>query len=198
MHNFITTVLQGQYIRLEPLHSSHKEPLRIAAQNPLMCEFIGTSLLGDTFNDWFDKAMRDFSLASVPFVVRRLFDNQLIGSTRYYDIALEHARLSIGYTWYVPEVWGSFVNPETKLLLLQYAFETLYVNRVQLKTDMRNARSRAAIKKLGATEEGILRQHMILEDGFVRDTVIFSIIKPEWPYIKAGLQKRLLQFSEKT
>ena len=91
----------------------------------------------------------------------------------------------------VPSVWAGAVNPECKLLLMQHAFEALKFNRVEYKTDVRNARSRAAILKLGAKQEGIFRKHMIMADGHVRDSVYFSIIDDDWPAVKAGLEKRL-------
>lgn len=128
----------------------------------------------------------------MPFVVRRVVDGEIIGSTRYYNISQEHHRLTIGYTWYIVDVWGTVVNPECKYLLLRHAFETLHINRVELLTDVRNLRSRAAIKKLGAIEEGILRWHMIVEDGRIRDTVVHSIIKSEWPPVKLGIEARLI------
>ena len=127
----------------------------------------------------------------LPFVVRRLADKKIIGSTRYYDINIEHQRLTIGYTWYVLEAWGTYVNPECKFLLLAFVFEELKMNRVEFVTDSRNLRSRAAIKKLGATEEGVLRHHMVLDDGFIRDSVIFSIVKLDWEKVKLTLQSRL-------
>jgi RimJ/RimL family protein N-acetyltransferase len=111
--------------------------------------------------------------------------------TRYLAVEQAHKRLEIGSTWYEPAVWGGPVNPECKLLLMQHAFETLKFHRVEYKTDLRNARSRAAILKLGAIQEGIFRKHMIMADGHVRDSVYFSIVDSDWPSVKAGLQKRL-------
>ena len=189
--------LRGDNIQLESFSEKHKNELFQSAQNPIIWQAMGVSLLDDNFEAWFDKSMSEFEGSTqIPFVVRRRADDQLIGSTRFYDIQPSHASLSIGYTWYIPEVWGTYVNPEAKLLLLQHAFEALNLNRVQLKTDMKNLRSRAAIKKLGAKEEGVLRQHMILDRGVIRDTVIFSIIKPEWPVVKANLQRRLEEYLE--
>lgn len=126
-----------------------------------------------------------------PFVVRRLADRKILGSTRFYDIHSEHCRMTIGYTWYIPEVWGSYVNPTCKYLLLKYAFEETGSNRIEFQVDVRHAHSRAAVKKLGAKEEGILRQHMVLEDGFIRDTAIYSIVKSDWPEVQLSLQARL-------
>src|SRR5581483_12426 len=104
--------------------------------------------------------------------------------------------LSIGYTWFTPDTWGSFINPECKYLLLKNAFEKLNVNRIDFMTDSRNIRARAALKKLGAVEEGLLRYHTILEDGFVRDTAVFSIIKSDWPLVKSQLEQRLAKFNQ--
>jgi len=104
---------------------------------------------------------------------------------------MDNKKLTIGYTWYISEMRGTAINLECKLLLLTHAFENLNVNRVEFSTDARNLRSRAAIKKLGAQEEGILRQHMVVQNNHIRDTVIFSIIKSEWPNVKEGLLLRL-------
>lgn len=192
MLNIQSTTLRGFWIQLEPLNESHKNELYAAAQNEVIWTYNSSKAFGERFYNWFDKAIKCFqNQQHLPYVVRRLSDSKIIGSTRYYDIIREHHRLTIGYTWYIPEVWGTYVNPECKFLLLKFAFEDLQVNRVEFVTDSRNARSRAAIKKLGAIEEGILRHHMILDDGFVRDTVIFSIIKPDWPQIKYLLKTRL-------
>lgn len=185
-------MLKGNWVQLEPLNDSHRDELYAVAQDESIWTYNGSKAFGDRFYRWFDKAVKCLRAEQhLPFVVRRISDKKLIGSTRYYDINSENHRLTIGYTWYIPEVWGSCVNPECKYLLLKYAFEELQANRVEFVTDSRNSRSRAAIKKIGATEEGILRHHMILEDGFIRDTVIFSITKPEWPTIKLNLEIRL-------
>jgi RimJ/RimL family protein N-acetyltransferase len=189
--------LQGALTVLEPLEESHRDALYAAAQDETIWTHNATNALGDRFHRWFDKALTSFkNQQHLPFVIRRHSDKKIIGSTRFYDITPEHHRLTIGYTWYLPEMWGSFANPECKLLLLQHAFEDLKVNRVEFVTDARNSRSRAAIKKLGATEEGTLRQHMILENGWIRDTVIFSIIPAEWPDIKSKLLARIESFKQ--
>ena|SRR3989338_5562719 len=186
------TILLGAQVQLEPLNQSHFDILNTIAQDQRIWTFTATNASGENFQKWFDKAMDDFqNQDSIPFVVKRLSDQKILGCTRYYHIDTAHHRLSIGYTWYIPEVWGSFVNPECKYLLLQHAFESLNINRVEFTIDSRNVRSLAAVKKLGATEEGTLRQHMILENGFVRDTVVLSIIQSEWPQIKIKLQERL-------
>jgi RimJ/RimL family protein N-acetyltransferase len=99
--------------------------------------------------------------------------------------------VEIGSTWYTPDVWGTRVNPECKLLLLAHAFDALGMNRVSLCTDARNARSQAAIEKLGAVKEGVLRSHMVTQGGRIRDSVLYSIVIEEWPEVKARLAARL-------
>lgn len=184
--------LLGKRIKLELLTEAHKEELYKAAQHQVIWTYNRSKAFGDQFYNWFTSALLDSSnKQQQPFVVRRLSDQTVLGSTRFYDINRENARLAIGYTWFIPNVWGTFVNPESKYLLLQHAFEDLHVNRVEFMTDARNARSRAAIKKLGAKEEGMMRYHMVLENGLLRDTVFFSIIKPEWPEVKNRLLERI-------
>jgi RimJ/RimL family protein N-acetyltransferase len=118
-------------------------------------------------------------------------DDRVVGATRYMNIAPHHRGLEIGGTWYGVEFQGTVVNPEAKYLLMRHAFETLAVIRVQLKTDLRNERSQHAIEKLGAVKEGILRNHMVLPDGQIRSSVMYSIIDSEWPEVKRRLVKRL-------
>jgi N-acetyltransferase len=132
-----------------------------------------------------------------PWVVRLITDQAalsagaVVGTSSYLEISARDARLEIGFTAYTPAVWAGVVNPETKLLLLGYAFETLNAGRVQLKTDVRNARSQQAIARLGAQYEGILRRYQRRADDTVRDTVLFSLLADEWPASKAGLTARL-------
>lgn len=120
----------------------------------------------------------------------------VVGQTSYLDVAPADARLEIGSTVYRSDVWASAVNPETKLLLLEHAFERLNAGRVQLKTDIRNERSQRAIDRLGARFEGVLRRHMRRADGTVRDTVMFSILAEEWPEVCRGLNARVLAASD--
>jgi RimJ/RimL family protein N-acetyltransferase len=114
-----------------------------------------------------------------------------IGSSRFGDVAPEHGRVEIGWTWIAPSHQRSAINTEAKLLQLGYAFGELGATRVALKTDGRNMRSQAAIERLGAQREGTLRRHLRLPDGFIRDTVYFSILAEEWPAVKARLEERL-------
>ena len=125
------------------------------------------------------------------FCVIGQVDGRVVGSTRFMDVTPEARGVEIGWTWYAPDVWGTQVNPEAKLLLMGHAFERWGAIRVYFKTDARNARSRAAILKLGAQFEGILRNHRIRPDGSYRDSAVYSVIDREWPDVRATLLARL-------
>jgi RimJ/RimL family protein N-acetyltransferase len=183
--------LDGKHVRLEPLEERHRDALRPAAQHPEIFA-VTTSALGALFDPYIDNALkRSTGEQELAFAVLLKAEGRHVGMTRYLHIEAPHKKLEIGSTWYEPSVWGGPVNPECKYLLMRHAFETLGFHRVEYKTDVRNARSRAAILKLGATQEGIFRKHMIMADGHVRDSVYFSIIDSDWPAVKAGLKKRL-------
>jgi RimJ/RimL family protein N-acetyltransferase len=183
--------LDGRFVRLEPLEERHREPVRPAAQHPEIFT-VTTSAYGPLYDPYIDNALRrSASGHEMAFVVWHQAEARYVGMTRYLNIEEAHRKLEIGSTWYEPSVWAGAVNPECKLLLMRHAFEALKFHRVEYKTDLRNARSRAAILKLGAQQEGILRKHMIMADGHVRDSVIFSVIDDAWPAVKAGLEKRL-------
>lgn len=184
--------LSGKIVNLEPLQEFHREELREIAQDETIWTYFSYNLLGENFDRGFNKALAGFQKhEQLPFAVRRRSDNKIIGSTRFYDIKFEYNRLCIGHTFYISVVRGTQVNPECKFLLLQHAFEILNINRVEFAINARNVPSCAAVKKLGATEEGILRQHMVMESGFIRDTAVYSILKQEWDHVKKRLQARL-------
>lgn len=181
-------LLRGRTIVLEPFQPDHLADLRRAATDETFRYFPTPD-----FESWSAGLQ---SPARLPFTVRRISDGTVIGSTSYLDIAPAHARVEIGSTWYVAEARGTAVNPEAKLLLLGNAFDAGY-NCVALRTDSRNAHSRAAILKLGAKQDGILRGHVWMppggarNEGYFRDPVFFSILAGEWPALKAGLEQRL-------
>jgi RimJ/RimL family protein N-acetyltransferase len=127
----------------------------------------------------------------VPWAIMDRRTGEAVGGTTYLDIAPADKRVEIGATWHGKAFWRTAINTECKFLLLRHAFETLGCNRVQLKTDLRNERSQAAIARLGAVREGVLRSQMVMPDGWVRDTVMFSIIKAEWPAVKEGLEAKM-------
>ena len=184
--------LTGRWVRLEPLAEAHREALRRAADDERIWKNTLVVGRGPGFDASFDDAFvqRDAG-RQIPFAVRLLTDDRLIGSTSYLDVNPRHKRVEIGSTWYEPAVWGTAVNPECKLLLLAHAFEVLGVNRVALVTDLRNEHSQAAIAKLGAVREGVLRAHMVTQGERVRDSVVFSIVVAEWPRVKERLTGRL-------
>ena len=127
----------------------------------------------------------------LPFAVIHLPTSQAIGMTRFMDIRPQDRALEIGGTWYAPSYQRTAVNTESKLLLLTHAFEVVGCIRVQFKTDSRNVQSQQALERIGAVREGVLRSHMVLSDGYIRDSVYYSIIASEWPQVKANLIKRL-------
>jgi RimJ/RimL family protein N-acetyltransferase len=185
-------VLKGRFIQLEPYMPTHEAGLRAAANDAELWRYMPVDASGKGFDDWRKLTEADMASGSrMIFAVRRLADGALVGSTTYLNIVPEHARAEIGWTWYAANAQGSAVNPEAKLLLFANAFETAGYHRIELKTDANNARSRAAILKLGAKEEGIFRGHMWMPRGYWRDTVYYSVLADEWPGVKAGLEARL-------
>jgi len=185
--------LRGRFIALEPLAPGHHDGLIAAARAPGLFDYMPFDVR-DGFASrlpWF--AAENARGAMVTYVVRRLSDDAIVGSTSYLAIVPEHSRVEIGSTWYAPQAQASAVNPEAKYLLLQNAFAKKW-HRVEFKTDSRNARSRAALKKLGAVEEGIFRGHMWMPQGYWRDSVYFAILTSDWPQVKAGLEERLAGF----
>ncbi len=181
--------LEGRAVRLEPLESHHAPALAAVAEPGLFEHFpqvLGTLQdMEGYISDALEAAGRGVER---PFVILERETGTPVGSTRYLDIQRKHRTLEIGSTWLARRVWRSRVNTECKYLLLRHAFEELKVMRVQLKTDKRNLRSRTAIERLGARFEGILRQHMLVRGGVVRDTAYYSILDGEWPEVKARLE----------
>ena len=190
--------LRGRFIALEPLAEQHIEKLsEIAADQDLWrhIPFDPASSIQERLRA---AGAEMASGRRIIFAVRRLADSRLVGSTSYLVIAPENARVEIGATWYERAAHGTAVNPEAKYLLLSNAFAAGY-NRVEFKTDERNLRSRAALRKLGAREEGILRGHVwVPEERIFRNSVYFSILAAEWPSVKQDLERRLRAFRPST
>lgn len=184
--------LKGRHACLLPLHQSHLPGLVKAASDGRLWELFFTSVPApDHIQDWYDTACAQESLGkSLVFTV---MDQQqrVLGSTRFCNMDLPHRRLEIGYTWYAQSVQRTGINTECKLLLLEQAFEVMNCNAVEFRTDWFNRRSQAAIERLGAKRDGVLRRHMLLADGRVRDTVVYSIIRDEWEGVKANLRYQL-------
>jgi RimJ/RimL family protein N-acetyltransferase len=192
----LATKLEGNEVVLEPLEESHAEELWRAAQAPEIWAWlahIGSSR--EYFQEWLEMSLGAVAAGREGvFATRERRGGTLVGSTRYLNVRPADRVVEIGWTWLNPAVWRSGVNVEAKLLMLEHAFETLGCIRVELKTDARNERSRAAIAALPAQFEGILRKHMIVPDIGVRDTAYFSVIDDEWPEVRANLRRRLEAF----
>lgn len=185
--------LTGRHATLEPLALEHEEDIRRAVAD------------GELWKLWFTTVPRPEEVRAYiegllaqrkrgeafPFAVRQAQDGRIVGCTRYLHIDAANRRLEIGGTWYAASGQRTGINTECKLLLLAHAFETLGCIAVEFRTDWFNKRSQAAIERLGAKREGVLRNHMIMPDGRIRDTVVYSIIGNEWPGVKRHLQCKL-------
>lgn len=184
-------VLEGRFVRLEPLSEAHRDDLlAAAAQDPATFRYLFTDLSAgaSVWPAYLADALKPeyISWATVDAATGRA-----VGSTRFLDIAPEHGRVEIGWTWIAPSHQRTATNTEAKLLQLGYAFDELGVTRVALKTDQRNELSQEAIEHLGAVREGVLRHQFCMPDGFMRSSVYFSILAAEWPAVKARLEERL-------
>jgi len=185
-------ILTGPSVRLEPLRDDLRHGVQKAANDSRLWEVTVVRAYGEYFDAWWNDALLGLMQGSrMPYAVITQANNAVIGSTSYLSIAMNEQRLEIGSTFYAHNQWGTTVNPECKLLLMTYAFETLGIRRVEFCVDAINARSRAAVTKLGAVQEGILRCHRNTWSGRRRDTVMFSVIDTEWPSVKRGLEERV-------
>lgn len=184
--------LAGRNVRLEPLTMNRMENLRKSAKKTDSRFFSHNIEEDDGFDKYFEIAIDSKEKhLEIPFIVIWVPTNQVIGSTRYMYIRWEHKGLEIGNTWYEKTYWGTVVNPECKYLLLRNAFEEWNAIRIQIKGDTMNLHSVAAIAKLGARFEGILRNQKIRRDGTIRDTAMFSVTKEDWPDLRIRLEGRI-------
>ncbi len=194
MTRFIEPVtLRGAHATLEPLAREHAPALRAAADDGELWRLWYTSVPAPGREDAYVAtalAMRETAHA-MPFVVREAASGTIVGCTRYFNVDPANRRLEIGYTWYAKRVQRTPVNTECKLLLLGHAFDTLGCIAVEFRTHWFNFASRAAIERLGAKQDGVLRNHQVMGDGSRRDTVVFSIIDAEWPAVRAHLRYQL-------
>ena len=185
--------LEGRLVRLEPMRPEHLDDLCAAGLDPELWRLTVSKIATpDDMRRYIDAALAEQQEGTaLPFVTVWRATGQVIGSTRFANAALAHRRVEIGWTWLARPWQRSGANADAKYLMLRHAFETWDLVRVELKTSALNQQSRGAMTKLGAVEEGILRRHMINEDGSPRDSVFFSILADEWPRVKAGLERRL-------
>jgi RimJ/RimL family protein N-acetyltransferase len=185
--------LEGRHVRLEPLAKGHLAGLAQVGLDEELWRWIPTSVrTREEMAAYIETALQEQERGvSLPFAILEKATGQAIGSTRYGNIDRVHHRVEIGWTWVARDWQRTAMNTEAKYLLLKHAFERLGCLRVELKTDSLNEKSRAAILRIGAKEEGIFRNHMITASGRIRHSVYFSIIESEWPEVKARLETRL-------
>jgi N-acetyltransferase len=185
--------LRGSHVRLEPLARSHLDDLEAAAaEDARTFAYMPTDPPATGWSHWFDEALRQVRAGvCIAWAVVEIPTRRAVGSTRFVDIAPEHDRLEIGSTWLGLSARRTRVNTEAKFLQLEHAFRDLGARRVALKTDAQNAASLQAIARLGAVREGVLRHHMRRHDGYLRDTVYFSILSEEWPVVRDDLLAKL-------
>jgi N-acetyltransferase len=191
--------LTGDWVRLEPLSlERHLDPLASIALDPDLWRWtLNVVETKDDLRRYLEEALREQAEGrSVPFATMDLATGRPAGCTRFGNIEPRHRRVEIGWTWVGREFQRSRVNTEAKLLMLQHAFETWGCQRVELKTNVLNQRSRSAMLRIGAKEEGILRKHALSDRGVPRDTVYYSVIEEEWPTVKARLQTMLAERRE--
>ena len=186
--------LTGKVVRLEPLSEAHVPGLAAVGMNDEIWRWLpyGVMKKEEDIRGWVREMLRRAANgADKPFAVIHLASGRVAGATRYMDIHPKDYALEIGGTWYGVEFQRTGVNTEAKYLLLRHAFEDLKCIRVQIKTDLRNERSQKAIERIGAVREGVLRNNMIMPDGYYRSSVYYSILDNEWPAVKARLEEMM-------
>jgi len=188
-------ILAADRVRLEPPSLGHHGPLCEFGLDPAIWDIAVQPILTSAgMQQYIAAALAEQAAgASLPFATIDIASGRAIGSTRFMNIDRAHRRVEIGHTWLAPAWQRTAANTQAKYLMLRHAFETLGCIRVEFKTDSLNQRSRAAIQRLGAKEEGVFRNHMITHSGRFRHSVFFSIIDADWPGVKAGLEARLRQ-----
>jgi RimJ/RimL family protein N-acetyltransferase len=186
-------VLEGRHVRLEPLTESHHAALTEVGLDPDLWALIPYRVTTpEEMTAYIERALKDQAAGvSLPFATIDRASGKIVGSTRYMNVERAHRRVEIGATWIARPWQRTAINTEAKYWMLCYAFESQGCIRVELKTDALNRRSRNAIQRIGAMEEGIFRRHIITWSGRVRDSVYFSVVDREWPRVKAALESRL-------
>jgi N-acetyltransferase len=189
----MTPVLEGPRLRLEPMTREHLPGLEEVAYDDRIWRYmlIWVKTRAD-LEAWMEDALRTKEAGTaMPWVTVLKAENRVIGSTRFADLDRRHGTVELGYTWLAPEFHGSGLNAEAKLLQLRFGFEELGLRRVALKTHHENLQSQAAMRKIGATEEGTFRNHYVMPDGSARHSVWFSVIREEWPRVRSLLEARV-------
>lgn len=189
----MTPVLDGTRIRLEPMTREHLAGLEAVAFDDRIWRYMSTWVkTREDLRGWVDTALKmEASGTAMPWVTILKAENRVIGSTRFADLDRQNGTVELGYTWLAPEFHGTGLNAEAKLLQLRYGFEELGLRRVALKTHHENVQSQAAMRKIGAVEEGTFRNHYVMPDGSQRHSVWFSIIREDWPRVRSLLEARV-------
>ena len=184
--------LAGRHVQLEPLSAGHHDALVDAASDGELWKLWYTSVPSpEAMRSWLEAALSMRAHDELAFAIRDLRNGSIVGSTRYFRVDALSRRLEIGHTWYARRAQRTGINTEAKLLLLGHAFDALNCIAVEFRTHWMNHQSRAAIARLGAKQDGVLRNHQRMPDGTLRDTVVFSIIDAEWPTVKRHLHYKL-------
>ena len=194
MSGWSTPVLEGELVRLEPMTLAHEDGLWEASRDERTWTWLSVHQprTREDLRAYVEDALANAGAGTeMPLVTIRRADGRVVGGTRYLALKPEHRSLEIGWTWLAPEAWGTGINVEAKLLMLEHAFETLGCLRVELKTDARNERSRGAMAALPAQFEGVHRKAMLVRGGQRRDSAWYSVIDDEWPEVRANLLRRL-------
>jgi N-acetyltransferase len=194
MGEWSVPVLEGELVRLEPMAPAHEPGLWDASRDERTWTWLSVHQprTREELQAYVEDALANAAAGTeLPLVTVRRADDRVVGSTRYLALRPEHRTVEIGWTWLAPEAWGSGVNVEAKLLMLEHAFESFGCLRVELKTDARNERSRGAMAALPAQFEGVHRKHMLVRGGERRDSAWFSVLDEEWPAVRANLLRRL-------
>ena len=187
-------ILENERVLLRPMVQADVANLASYVKDePTLWKYALTPITqAQEFEQYMATAVESMQLKSAyPFIVFDKLQNKYVGSTRFYDIQLNNSSTQLGYTWYSESTWGTGLNEHCKLLLLEFAFETIGFERVEFRADNRNKRSIAAMQKIGCTVEGVLRNHLPTSDGTRRDSIVLSMLKEEWPRIKAGFLARI-------
>ena len=184
--------LKGNFLTLEPLQLEHISELKVAVQDGESWKLWFASVpRPKEMSDYVEDAISAARAGNIAYAVRSNVTQQIVGTTRYYNVDAKNKRAMIGYTWYSSSARRTPINTECKLLLLSKLFESHDAIAVEFRAHYFNQPSRAAIERLGAKQDGILRQHQIMKDGSIRDTVVYSIIAAEWPAVKSNLLSKL-------
>lgn len=186
-------ILEGRFVRLEPLGEQHRADLEAAAsEDPAALRYVSINPASHGWEAWYAEAADGVADGRyVAWATVEPSSGRAVGSTRFGDIDIPSERVEIGWTWIAPSRQRTAINTEAKLLQLGYAFDELGAGRVALKTDGRNEQSQRAIERLGAVREGVLRRHLWVSDGVIRDTVYYSILADEWPAVQKRLEELL-------